>query len=150
MPEPKQLTLSELESGVDYILQSPKLEGGLALIVRRPAVGEREVLQVGHLDGSEGLAGDNWSMRASARTSDGTVRLDSQVTLMNARVIDLVAQAKERWPLAGDQLYVDLDLSMDNLPAGTHLAIGNAVIEVSTQPHTGCKKFMAGKFNFIA
>jgi MOSC domain-containing protein YiiM len=66
-----------------------------------------------------------------------------QLTIMNARVIDLLAQKHERWQLAGDQLYVDLDLSGDNLPPGTHLAIGSAVVEVTAQPHTGCRKFSA-------
>jgi MOSC domain-containing protein YiiM len=66
-----------------------------------------------------------------------------QLNLMNARAIALLAQEKDRWSLAGDQLYVDLDLSEENLPPGTQLAIGAAIIEVTDQPHTGCKKFMA-------
>jgi MOSC domain-containing protein YiiM len=66
-----------------------------------------------------------------------------QLNLINARLIALLAQDKARWPLAGDQLYVDLDLSEENLPPGTRLTIGAAVIEVTDQPHTGCKKFAA-------
>jgi MOSC domain-containing protein YiiM len=62
---------------------------------------------------------------------------------MNARVIDLVAREKDRWSLAGDQLFIDLDVSAENLPPGTRLALGSAVIEVTNQPHTGCKKFAA-------
>src|SRR5918997_1726577 len=65
-----------------------------------------------------------------------------QLNVMNSRVIALVARSRDRWPLAGDQLYLDLDLSKDNLPAGTRLALGAAVIEVTAQPHTGCKKFV--------
>jgi MOSC domain-containing protein YiiM len=61
---------------------------------------------------------------------------------MNARVIALIAQDEDRWPLAGDQLFVDLDLSKTNLPAGTRLALGSAVIEVTAEPHTGCRKFV--------
>ncbi len=67
-----------------------------------------------------------------------------QLNVMSARVIDLVAAGdRERWALAGDQLYVDLDLSEENLPPGTRLALGSAVIEVTDQPHTGCAKFSA-------
>ena len=54
-----------------------------------------------------------------------------------------VSGSQERWPLAGDQLFVDLNIGLDNLPAGTRLAVGAAVIEVTAEPHTGCKKFVA-------
>lgn len=125
------------------IKQSPKDEGVLHLIVRRPQVGEREVLADGHLDLEEGLVGDTWKKRASSRSADGLAHPDMQLNIMNARVIGLIAQQKERWPLAGDQLFVDLDLSDENLPPWTRLALGDAVIEVTDQPHTGCGKFIA-------
>ncbi len=134
----KHLTTSELEAGLDEIHRAPKDSGLLELIVRRPAVGERELLEEGQLAPAEGLVGDSWRLRYGERTPNTAV----QLTLMNARVTALVAQDKARWPLAGDQLYVDLDLSDDNLPAGTRLAIGSAVIEVSAQLHTGCAKFV--------
>ena len=139
----KQLTMDELEAGLDYIRQSPQDKGVLELIARRPQDNEREALEVGQLNLQSGLEGDNWITRGSSRTTDGTAHPDMQITLMNSRVIALVAGDKERWPLAGDQLYVDLDLSADNLPPGTRLKIGEAVIEVSAQPHTGCAKFIA-------
>lgn len=109
--------------------------------MRRPAAGEREVLQEGQLDVDEGLVGDTWKKRVSSRRPDKSPHPDMQLNVMNARAIGLVAQEKERWPLAGDQLFVDLDLSEANLPAGTRLAMGSAVIEVTSQPHTGCQKF---------
>jgi hypothetical protein len=134
----------ELEAGLAEIRQSPKDEGVLTLIVRRPAVDAREVLTEGELRLDEGLVGDSWRTRGSSQTADGAAHPDMQLNVMNARVIALVAQARERWPLAGDQLFIDLDLSAENLPAGTRLALGSrAVIEVSPQPHTGCKKFVA-------
>jgi MOSC domain-containing protein YiiM len=139
----KQLTTEDLEAGLAEIRRAPKAEGVLAMIVRRPAIGEREVLQVGELDLVQGLVGDTWKVRPSSRTTDGTAHPDMQLNVMNARAIDLIAQAKERWSLAGDQLFVDLDLSEANLPAGTRLALGSAVIEVTNQPHTGCQKFVA-------
>ncbi len=137
------LTTEELEAGLDEIRRSPKDEGRLELIVRRPSLGEREVLDEGELDVAEGLVGDTWSTRASRRSKDGLAHPDMQLNIMNSRVIALVAQARERWHLAGDQLFMDLDLSLENLPAGTRLALGSAVIEVTPEPHTGCQKFVS-------
>jgi hypothetical protein len=122
-----------LAAGFDETQRSPADVGRVELVVRRPAEGEREVLDEGLLDPGEGLIGDYWS-----GSNPGT-----QVTLMNARVIALIAQASERWSLAGDQLYVDFDLSVENLPPGTQLEVGSAVLEVSDEPHTGCAKFTA-------
>ncbi|NUO79204.1 MOSC domain-containing protein [candidate division KSB1 bacterium] len=141
MTQPKHLTYEELQAGLDVIKQSPKAAGVLALIVRRPEIEAREVLEIGELDLNEGLVGDNWKTRGSSRTDDGTAHPDMQLNLMNARAIALIAQEKERWPLAGDQLYIDLDLSEANAPAGTRLALGSAIVEITAQPHTGCKKF---------
>ena len=114
----------------------------LELIVRRPAVGVREVLETGELDLVEGLVGDTWKDRGSTRTADGRRHPDMQLNIMSSRAVALVAREKSRWALAGDQLYVDLDLSAANLPPGTRLAIGAAVVEVTSQPHTGCAKFV--------
>ena len=140
---PTHLTLAELEAGLDEIRRSPGDEGRLELIVRRPAIGEREVLDRGELDVKQGLVGDGWPSRSSPRTPDGSPHLDKQLNVMNSRVIALIAREKGRWPLAGDQLFIDIDLSEANLPAGTRLALGAAVIEVTAQPHTGCQKFAA-------
>lgn len=138
----RQLTTAELEAGLDTIRQSPKDEGVLDLIVRRPQVGEREVVHEAELNLEEGLVGDTWRLRGSTRTRDGSAHPDMQLNVMNSRVIALVAQDKSRWPLAGDQLFIDLDLSERNAPPGTRLAIGTAVIEVTGEPHTGCGKFL--------
>ena len=117
--------------------------GTVELIVRRPAVDEREVLAEGTLEVTAGLVGDTWPVRGSTRTSDGSSDPDMQLTVMNSRAALLVAQDPDRRMLAGDQLYVDLDLSPANLPSGTRLAVGSAVIEVTDQPHLGCAKFAA-------
>jgi hypothetical protein len=143
LAEVRHFTTEELEAGLGHILLSPKDEGVLELIVRRPAVDEREVLEEGELDLVEGLKGDSWKVRGSSRTPDGSAHPDMQLNVMNARILDLVARDRERWRLAGDQLIVDMDLSDENLPAGTRLALGSAVIEVTEQPHTGCKKFVS-------
>jgi MOSC domain-containing protein YiiM len=138
----RHLTTEELEAGLDEIRRAPTDEGTVELIVRRPAEGERDVLQEGVLDLDGGLVGDRWSAHRSSKTPDGSPNRETQVTLMNARVVDLVAAGeRERWALAGDQLYVDLDISEANLPAGTRLGLGSAVIEVTPEPHTGCVKF---------
>lgn len=139
----RHLTTEELQAGVDEIRRAPRTEGVLQLIVSRPSVDARETLDVAELDTVEGLVGDTWRFRKSTRTFDGSPHPDMQLNIMNARVAALVAVEQNRWPLAGDQLYVDLDLSASNLPAGTQLSIGTAVIEVTAQPHTGCSKFVS-------
>ncbi len=139
----KHLTLEEMEAGLENIRQSPKENGKLIMIVRRPETERREVVAEGRLDLLEGLVGDNWKERGSRSTPDGSANPEMQLNIMNARVIELLAQSKERWALAGDQLFVDFDLSESNFPAGTRLAIGTAVIEVTPPPHLGCKKFSA-------
>lgn len=136
------LTTEELEVGLDLIRQSPMDQGRLELIVRRPAINAREVLEEGALDLVEGLVGDTWNIRGSTRTSDGTSHPDMQLNVMNVRMIALAAPDKDRWQLAGDQLFIDMDLSAENMPPGTRLALGAAVIEVTDQPHNGCKKFV--------
>lgn len=138
----KHLTASELEAGLTEIGRSPKTQGVLDMIVRRPQTGAREVLQEGELDLVDGLVGDTWKARSSRRTADGSPHPEMQINIMNSRVIALLAQAKDRWPLAGDQLFVDMDLTADNLPPGTRLSLGSAVIEVTSEPHTGCSKFV--------
>lgn len=143
MTDARHLTLCELEAGLDEIRCAPKQTGTLMMIVRRPAVDQREVLSEGVLDAAAGLVGDSWKARAKPGAADGTVSNENQITIMNSRVIALLAQSKERWPLAGDQLYADLDLSVVNLPAGTRLAVGGAIMEVTSKAHTPCRKFAA-------
>jgi MOSC domain-containing protein YiiM len=137
------LTTGELESGLNHIRLSPKDKGPLELIVCRPQSGERQVLAQGDLDLVNGLLGDNWHSRGNAKTPDGSANPDTQITIMNARCIALLAREKSRWPLAGDQLFIDLDLSLENLPPGSQLSIGSAIIEITPPPHTGCKKFVS-------
>jgi MOSC domain-containing protein YiiM len=138
------LSAEELEAGLPEILRSPALAGTVELIACRPEEGERKVLDEAQLDLEVGLVGDMWHRRGSKRTADGGPNPLAQVTLMNARVVDLVAgRDRDRWALAGDQLYVDLDLSEASLPAGTRLAVGTAVLELTEEPHTGCAKFRA-------
>ena len=145
----RQLTTAELEAGLDNILASPKGVGRLELIVKRPDVDVRESVDEGHLDVAEGLVGDNWLARGCRHMPNGAADPDMQLNIMNARVVQLVADDPARRELAGDQLYVDMDLSGDNLPPGTQLSIGDAIIEVTEPPHTGCKKF-AGRFGVDA
>jgi len=139
----KHLTMEELEAALDHLRQAPKDDGVLHLIVARPTVDERAELDQADLDPLKGLIGDNWSVRGSSRTPDGSAHPEMQINIMNARVTALVAQEKERWSLAGDQLYVDMDLSKENLPAGSRIQVGDAILEVSPLPHTGCHKFVA-------
>ena len=141
---PVQLDSAALEAGLAEIQDSPKDHGTLDLVVRRPAVDGREILDVAELSLDEGVVGDTWNQRGSRRTEDGSPHPEMQLNIINARLSRLISGGlDEDRALAGDQLHVDLDVSAANLPAGTRLAIGDAVIEVTDQPHTGCAKFAA-------
>lgn len=133
----------DLESRLIDVQAAPRDTGRLELIVRRPAEDEREVLSQAVLDPASGLVGDTWAIRGSRMTADGSANPATQITLISVRVLRAIEPDPGRWPLAGDQLYVDLDLSIEFLPAGSQLAIGSAVLEVSEPPHTGCAKFSA-------
>ena len=135
-------TMEELRASVGTIKQAPSDHGIVALVVRRPEQNQREVLDEGYFDRAEGLAGDTWRLRQSRRTTDGSPHPDMQLTLIGVRAIGAISPDEARWPLAGDQLFVDLDLSYANLPPGTCLHIGDAVLEVTEQLHTGCGKFV--------
>ncbi len=137
----RHATVDQLDAGLDHIRQSPADYGSLRMIVQRPAADQREVVTEGKLDVDAGLVGDSWLTRGSTRTPDGGPNPAAQVTIISARLIDLIARTEDRWPLAGDQLVIDIDMSEKNLPPGTQLAIGSAVIEISEEPHTGCAKF---------
>jgi len=136
------LDSAALERGLAAIRAAPADAGRVELIVRRPVPEEREVVAEAQLDPAAGLVGDNWLERGSRATGDGSAHPEMQLTMMSARAAGLIARTRERWPLAGDQLYVDLDLSAANLPPGTLLRVGSATIEITDQPHTGCGKFV--------
>ena len=137
------LGLDELQQGLDEIRQAPKDRGILKAIVIRPETDARVSLQRWELSPDGGVHGDNWAKGCWMSLPDGRPHPDVQVTIMNARTIALIAQAPERWPLAGDNLFADLDLSGENLPAGTRLSIGSALLEITAVPHNGCNKFAA-------
>ncbi|MHB8614302.1 MAG: MOSC domain-containing protein [Candidatus Dormibacteraceae bacterium] len=141
MRQTEQLT--RLEQSLDHIREAPADRGTVELIARRPGVDEREVLTEARLDPVEGLVGDTWRARGSSSMPDGVANPEAQVTLMNARAAAAIAGERDQWAVAGDQIYVDLDLSLVNLPPGSRVQIGSAVIEFSERPHTGCAKFSA-------
>lgn len=132
----------ELENGIAETQGSPSHRGTVDLIVRRPIKGEREVIDTAEIDLKQGLVGDIWLKNSLNKYPDRPINFDSQLTLMNSRTVALIAKTKDRWPLAGDQFYVDFDLSEANLPPGTMLNIGTAQIQVTAEPHLGCKKFL--------
>lgn len=138
-------TFEEFEAMLDDIRDAPSEAGVVELIVRRPAVDEREVVNEARLDVDEGLVGDTWRTRGNRHTPDGSADPQAQLTVVNARAAAAVAGDVARWPLSGDQIYVDFDIGVERLPPGTMLAIGDAEIEVSEKPHTGCAKF-SGRF----
>ena len=136
-------TFAELEAMIDGIRDAPADTGVVELIVRRPEADEREVVSEVRLDVDEGLVGDSWRARGNRHTPDGSADPEAQLTVMNARAADAVAGDVSRWPLAGDQIYADFDIGVEHLPPGTRITIGDAELEVSEKPHTGCAKFSA-------
>jgi hypothetical protein len=139
-------SVDELTAFLPTLDSAPRDVGTLRAVITRPAVGQREVLEVGHLDVADGLVGDTWGARGSRRTTDGSAHPDMQLNLMSHRLVAFLAQDPEREVLAGDQMFLDLDLSHANLPAWSELHIGGpegAVIVVTDQPHNGCGKFIA-------
>ena len=137
----EHLDLATLEAGLDNVRRAPRDSGRVELICRRPETEQREVMAEVQLDEHDGLVGDNWSTRGSKSTDDGSANPKMQLTLMNARSAALIAGAPERRQLSGDQLFVDFDLSVENLPPGSQLRIGEATVEITEIPHRGCGKF---------
>lgn len=138
----RQLTHDEIEGGLAHVATAPRDHGTLEMIVLRPEVDRRTTPAQAMCSVDEGVVGDNWVSRGSRHTEDGSANPDQQITVMNARYLDLIADGdRSRWPLAGDQLVVDLDLSEDALQPGDRCSIGHVVLEVTPHPHRGCAKF---------
>ena len=132
--------MADLDASLSEIKKSPSQQGVVDLIVCRPQKNTRQELDTGELTIEEGLVGDNWKVRA-AGSKDKSVHRNTQLALINSRVIAAIVNNKDRWELAGDQFYVDFDLSKENIPSGARLKIGTAIIDVTEEPHLGCKKF---------
>jgi hypothetical protein len=137
----KKADFSQIEARLAILGDSPRDEGTVTLISRRPQTGEREILQEAQFTVEDGLVGDNWRERGSKRTADGSAHPDMQVAIMNSRMIEAVSAGKDNWHLAGDQLFLDFDLSAENLPIGQQFSVGEVVFEVTPVPHNGCQKF---------
>ena len=134
-------TLAELEAALETVRAAPPTDGRVELIVARPVSGERLLLDEGRLDLARGLVGDSWCDRPGPAPRRGDPEPGRQLTVINARFSLMIGGGPEGAALAGDQLHLDLDLSESNVPAGTRLHLGDAVIEVTEEPHTGCAKF---------
>jgi MOSC domain-containing protein YiiM len=143
-------TTAELETQLDHLRAAPQQAGSLEMVVRRPAVDEREILDEGLLDQLDGLVGDNWLERATSVAIAEGRHLKAQLNVMSARMVQFLAPTVAEQAMAGDQLFLDLDISVANLPAGARLAVGDeAVIQVTDKPHNGCAKFTA-RFGYEA
>lgn len=136
------LTRAELEAGLPDIKASPADNGIVRAIVVRPESGKRIELDSCEVSRTGGVHGDNWALGCWKETEDGRPHPDVQIAIMNARAIELLAAGRSNWAPAGDNLFIDLDLSTANLPAGQRLALGSAIIEVTAEPHTGCQNFV--------
>jgi MOSC domain-containing protein YiiM len=135
------LAENEIAAGMMEVRQSPGDEGMVQLIVARPDTNLRHILQQGQLTPEAGLVGDRWARTCTRKLADGRINPETQLTLMNSRLIALLAGERERWELAGDNLIVDLDLSQANLATGQRLRMGDAIVEITFEPHNGCAKF---------
>ena len=136
-------SLQDMESCLEHIRGAPAGEGRVEMIVIRPETDQRLIAEAGELDIELGLVGDNWLARGDKHTEDGSADPGRQLTLMNSRAIAAITDSEDRWPDAGDQFFVDFDVSTANIPPGTRLAIGEAEVEVTELPHLGCAKFGA-------
>ena len=143
LPERDAVPDRDFTAATEAVLASPCCEAAVSLIVRRPARDQREVLTEARLDPGEGLVGDDWLARGSKLTPDGSADPLSQLTIINTRVLEAIEPDRSRWPLSGGQLYAELDLSSANLPVGARLRVGEALVEVTERPHTGCAKYAA-------
>lgn len=139
----KHLSRDELEAGLAHVVAAPKDGGTVEMIVARPRKGERQELSNAQLSLAGGVEGDHWAKGCWLSKDDGSPHPDVQICIMNARMIDLAANGdKSRWSLAGDNLFIDMDLSRKNLAAGQRLRLGNAEVEITAVPHTGCEAFI--------
>ena len=142
--DPVHKPIAELQAGMAQLLEGPQDGGTLELIVIRPTKEQRVILDEAWLSPTAGVQGDNWAKGCWKSLPDGQPDPDVQVTMMSARLARLVmGEDKSHWALAGDQLVADLDLSEENLPVGQRLALGDAVLEITSVPHRGCAKYRA-------
>jgi MOSC domain-containing protein YiiM len=139
---PRHLTRAELEAGLPHIIASPAADGVLEAIVIRPEHGVRRMVASAEISLAGGVHGDHWAKGCWKSTEDGRPHPDVQICIMNARCIALIAQERGNWAPAGDNLFIDMDLTPENLPAGQRLAVGSAVIEITAVPHAGCQAFI--------
>jgi MOSC domain-containing protein YiiM len=138
---PNHIPLEQLQAGLPDILASPSDNGVLEGIVIRPGAGQRRELDSCSISLAGGAEGDHWAKGCWMSTDDGHPHPDVQICIMNARCIARIAGERSNWAPAGDNLFIDMDLTPANLPAGQQLAIGSAIIEVTDTPHNGCANF---------
>jgi hypothetical protein len=136
-------SLAELQQGLPVILAAPKDEGVLRAIVVRPAHGERLTPGASEVSLARGVHGDHWEKGCWRTTEDGRPDPDVQICIMSARCIELIAGPIENWPPAGDNLFIDMDLTPANMPPGQRFSIGTALFEITAVPHNGCDQFIA-------
>jgi MOSC domain-containing protein YiiM len=139
---PRHLSLAELTEGLPRILAAPKDQGTVRALVVRPAKGERRDVGSVRVSLAGGVEGDHWAQGCWKSTDDGKPHPDVQICLMNARCIELIAQDRANWPPAGDNLFLDMGLTPDNLPPGTRIGIGSAEMVITDTPHNGCASFI--------
>jgi MOSC domain-containing protein YiiM len=139
----KHRSFAELQQGLPFILAAPQDDGVLRSIVERPSHGERLTPKASEVSLARGVHGDHWEKGCWRTTEDGKPDPDVQICIMSARCIELIAGSIENWPPAGDNLFIDMDLTPANMPPGQRFAIGTALFEITGVPHNGCDQFIA-------
>lgn len=129
----RHVALDKLEAGFDGLRPPPGERGGLTAIARRSRDGSRELPVTAELSVADGLVGDAWSRRPPRDPN-------AQLTVMRQDIALLIANGQPL-SLFGDNLFVDFDISGAHLPAGTRLRLGECLVEVTPEPHNGCRKF---------
>ncbi len=138
----RHLDKQELAAGLPEILKSPKDRGPIESITVRPASEQRRTVNSVAISLAGGVEGDHWAQGCWKSTDAGKPHPDVQICMMNSRCIDLIAGDKDNWAPAGDNLFIDMDLTPENLPPGTRIAMGTAILEITDTAHKGCAKFI--------
>lgn len=135
------ITRAELDRAWPDIMAAPKDGAAIEMLCLRPAMGERRFVDEIHVTREEGIPGERWLTQPWMRLPGGQPDPAIQVSFLQRRVLDLVWRDREGTPHPGDTFVVDMDLSEANLPAGSLLQVGSAVLEVSTVFNNACAKW---------
>lgn len=135
------ITRAVLDAALPFVLAAPRDDAPIALLCTRPALGQRAFPASIRLTKAEGIPGERWLTQSWLRLPDGRPDPRNQVSLLPSRVMDIAWQNRDTAPHPGDPIVADLDMTEANLPVGTLIGVGSAVLRVSDVPNLGCVKW---------